>query len=160
MFARHDLRYVAMCSVLLAVSGCQTPSAETDATPKVVAAAVVLLEALPVETYWALTSSTAKGLDRAEASSIRLNIDHKRLSGDSGCNRFSAGYQMLEKRLSVGLPAATKRGCESPAGEIEQALFAVLPTLESASMDGSDLVLHGAGDVSLRFTATAAAAED
>ncbi len=156
MFSILQLRNVALCSVLLAMSGCQTPPPESDTKSEVVAAVVAKLDALPVETYWALVSSNASGLDRAEATSIRLNIDHSRLSGDSGCNQFSAGYQMLENRLSVGLPAATKRGCESPVAQIEQALFALLPTLESASMDGSDLILHGAGDVNLRFTPAAA----
>ena len=156
MLSILELRRLAICSVLLAVSGCQTPPAETDAKQSVVAAEVVMLDELPVETYWALTSSNATGLDLAQAKAIRLNIDHARLSGDSGCNQFSAGYQVLEKRLSVGVPAATKRGCQSPVAEIEQALFAVLPTLESASLDGSDLILHGAGGVTLRFAPTAA----
>jgi len=159
MLATLVLRCFALCSLCLAMSGCQTPpSADSEAESLPAATAVaaaaegVLLDALPAGSHWALASSTATGLDRSEATAIRLSIESDRLSGDSSCNRFSAGYQLLDKRLSVGPPVATKRGCQSPAAEIEQALFVLLPTLVSASMDGSDLILHGAGEVRLRFT--------
>ncbi|MGQ0801075.1 MAG: META domain-containing protein [Pseudomarimonas sp.] len=174
MFARLEVRCLVLGGWLLAVSGCQTPPGESaatspveaEATPRVeavetsvAAPLAVPLDALPVGSHWALVASNAAGLNRVEASAIRLSVQADRLSGDSSCNRFSAGYQMLDGRLSVGPAMATKRGCQSPAGEIEQALFAVLPTLVSASMHGNDLILHGSSDVSLHFTPAAPTAD-
>jgi heat shock protein HslJ len=145
---------------LLCTSGCQTRSSgDEQAAPAMngqaadrSAVAGERLLALPVETSWTLSKASAAGLDRPEAGAVTLRIAPKRLSGNSGCNNYSAGFHMDEGgKLSVGQPAATKRGCPGAVGAIEQALFAVLPQLDSASMDADALVLSTADGATLRF---------
>jgi len=135
-------RALPLLLALLAMSGCRTPSADP---------AAVALENLPAGTDWALEASDVAGLDRPEAGSIRLHLEADRLSGDSGCNRFSAAYSLDGGKLQIGPAAATKRGCPGPSGEIEQRLFELLPTLSSASMEGDALVLRAADGGHLRF---------
>lgn len=142
MFIRSLRRSLPLLLVLLAMSGCRTPSAET---------ASVALETLPAGSDWALETSDVAGLDRPEAGAIRLHVEVDRLSGDSGCNRFSATYTFSDGQLQIGPAMATKRGCPGPTGEIEQQLFALLPSLASASMEGDVLVLRAADGGSLRF---------
>ncbi len=136
--------------LLLAMSACTTPDA-ANANPT--------LTALPVGSDWSLADADTPGLARPEASAIRLHIEADRISGDSGCNRFSAGYSLIEGKLEIGPALATKRACMDPMGEIEQQLFQLLPTLRSATMDGDLLVLHAADGSSLRFAATPPAKE-
>jgi heat shock protein HslJ len=151
---------------LLLAGGCQTrsgdeapggvavtPQAEPQTTP-----AGERLLVLPVETEWSLSTASAKGLDRPEASAITLRIAPKRLSGSSGCNSFSVGFHMAEDgALSVGQPAATKRGCPGAVGTVEQALFTLLPQLNAAWQDGDALVLSAADGSTLRFVPAVAA---
>jgi heat shock protein HslJ len=139
----YGLRPLLCSLALLLVSGCQMPAAQGAGTP---------LDALPTNSDWALTSASAAGLNRPEAALVRLHIEGERLSGDSGCNRFSASYSISAGKLSIGPVVASKRGCPSAAGEVEQALFAALQTLTSASMDGVDLLLEDSAGGQLRLS--------
>ncbi len=154
-------RVTTMLATLLLVVGCQTRSEnDTDAAADTAPPpnrAGTRLQALPVETDWTLVESNASGLSRAEANAIRLHVSHNRLSGDSGCNQFSAGYHISESKLSVGMPAATKRGCPGAVGEVEQALFALLPELSEAASFEDQLILRDGRGRELRFAPAAAA---
>ncbi len=149
--------------VLLAISlaGCQSPptDAEQSSDPKAEKPMTDALDALPDGTEWVLVSATAAGLDRPEAQAIKLSVAPTRLSGTGGCNRFSSGYQIVDKKLVIGAAAATKMGCPGAVGEIEQLLFALLPQLSSAKMDGIHLVLQNDAGASLRFSPATPAGE-
>lgn len=147
MGTRHTRRMLFTALALLAVSGCQTPAAQEAGTP---------LDTLPPDTDWSLVNASAPGLDRTEAKSIRLHIEGDRLSGDSGCNRFSASYTMTSGTLELGPVVASKRGCPGVTGEVEQALFAALRNVRSASMDGNELLLEDSTGGQLRFAPAAA----
>lgn len=151
------LRRPALLVLLVGVTGCQSPPSDggsvSAAKPSATGLSEAdLLQALPVDSDWVLSKSSFASLNRAEAGVITLHIAPSRLSGNSGCNQFSAGYQLNERQLAIGPAAATKRGCAPPLNEIEQALFATLPTLVKSSMDGGDLLLHDANGGSLRFS--------
>jgi heat shock protein HslJ len=52
--------------------------------------------------------------------------DEGRLTGNGGCNRYSASYSLTGESLAIGLPAATKMACPEPRMGLEQAFFALL----------------------------------
>lgn len=145
----------------MSLAACQSPPTDSvqSSDPKAENPMADVLDALPDGTEWVLASATAAGLDRPEAQAIQLSIAPTRVSGTSGCNRFSSGYQIVDKKLVIGAAAATKMGCPGAVGEIEQLLFALLPQLSSAKMDGIHLVLQNDAGASLRFSPETPAGE-
>jgi len=75
-----------------------------------------------------------------------LTVDFGRdgkVSGSAGCNTYSSTYVLQGKLLVITLPTATNKLCTEPQGIMEQeTLFlALLPTLGSYSIAGSQLTL-------------------
>ncbi|RED16285.1 META domain-containing protein [Parasphingopyxis lamellibrachiae] len=57
------------------------------------------------------------------------------MSGNGGCNRFTATYT-LDEGLSIGPVASTRRACTNPeASRLERQLFAALGTVISLQVD-------------------------
>lgn len=75
-----------------------------------------------------------------------LSFAKGRLSGSSGCNRFSADYTQQEGRLRLGPVASTRMACPEPAMTQENRLFAILSDEITVNFrDGDTLVLGGGG---------------
>jgi len=151
------MRWLLWATVAMAV-GCQLPPADPtvqDAPAETKASTAVRLTALPFESDWTLESATVAGLDLPEARAITLHIAPTRVSGSTGCNQYSTGYYVQGEVLGIGLPAATKRGCEAPFAQIEQVLLTLLPQINAASMDGDALLLHVKDGGELRFVRAA-----
>lgn len=80
-------------------------------------------------------------------SKVTLTFDAEgRVSGNSSCNRFTAGYSLTGEGLSITQPAGTMMAC-APATLMEQeATFLILlPQVTKFSIDGGQLTLT-AGD--------------
>jgi len=103
-------------------------------------------DALPEPSHWRLVGSSDARLQGDAAAAVRLTIAEGRLSGDSGCNEFSAGYSLANGALQMQPLISTKRGCAPPAGEVEQALYAVLREATRADLrDGRLRLTTGDG---------------
>lgn len=131
----------------------------TSSEPASVTATEKPLTTLPAGTHWRLAHSERETLSLPEAARVTLQIDEGRLSGNSSCNQYSAGYTLQDGRITLQPIAATKRGCIGPPSAIEAAWFEALQSLQWISLDGDALVLRlGAGDA-LRFVPAPPATE-
>ncbi len=87
----------------------------------------------------------------APGTSITMNFGvDGQVTGNSGCNSFSAGYTVNGSALSITPPSSTQQFCESPAGVMEQeASFQMaLPSAASFSINGNQLeIQNGAGQI-------------
>jgi heat shock protein HslJ len=84
-------------------------------------------------------------------TSITMNFGvDGQVTGNSGCNSFSAGYTVNGSALSITQPGGTQQFCAEPAGVMEQeaGFLIALPTAASFSINGSQLeVQNGAGQI-------------
>lgn len=69
------------------------------------------------------------------------------LTGNSGCNSYSASYSVTGSVISITPPSGTQRFCESPAGVMDQEarFLAILPRAANFRIDGSRLDITSAG---------------
>jgi heat shock protein HslJ len=67
-----------------------------------------------------------------------------RLSGNSGCNTYSASYQTDGNKITIGPAATTRMACEPAVMEQEQQYLAALATAATYRIDGSKLELRTA----------------
>lgn len=77
------------------------------------------------------------------------------ITGNAGCNSFSAGYSVNGSAISITPPSSTQQFCESPAGVMDQEarFLASLPSAASFRIDGSQLeIQNGAGQIVLVAT--------
>ena len=82
-------------------------------------------------------------------SEITANFSEDgKLSGFSGCNNFTAEYEITGKNIKIGPAASTRKMCSDPEGVMDQEMQ-YLKALESAatySRDGNQLQLRTADD--------------
>ncbi|RJF91413.1 META domain-containing protein [Sphingomonas cavernae] len=93
-------------------------------------------------TSWTIISigGTAAAGDRPGT----LAFSEDRLSGSSGCNRFSSPYAQTGDRLSISAVTSTKMACPGPAMEQESKLFEIFASEVRVSFrDGDTLVITG-----------------
>lgn len=101
-------------------------------------------------TYWKLVELDGAPVgpfgDRRREPHLVFATDEERVSGSSGCNRFTGGFTIDAAKLSFAPLAATKMFCFEGA-ELENRLFAALSTVEGYRLAGSTLeLLLGAGE--------------
>ena len=80
-------------------------------------------------------------------ASMNLLLDGSgRASGQSGCNRFSAGYTQSGTQLQFSQAAGTRMMCVQPEGvmQYEAWMLAALNSVAAWSMDGDVLTLRTA----------------
>jgi heat shock protein HslJ len=76
-----------------------------------------------------------------------------RVSGSTGCNRYTGGYTLGGEMLALRQVASTLMACVPPADRIERDFLAALGRVSGWRLDGEELVLLGAdGADLLRFT--------
>jgi len=78
-----------------------------------------------------------------------LTVDFGRdgkMSGSAGCNTYTSTYVVQGSLLAFTLPTATNKLCTEPQGIMEQetVFLALLPTIGSYSIAGSQLTLNSA----------------
>jgi heat shock protein HslJ len=102
---------------------------------------------------WRLTelpgveAATLAGLSRP----VTMRFESGRLTGFSGCNNFSGGFQLRDDGLSIGPVASTQMACTGPGSSIESAFQPALSGTWRYAVDGDELTATtAAGDV-LRF---------
>lgn len=76
------------------------------------------------------------------------------LSGNAGCNRFSADYAIAESRITVTPLVSTRMACPGEAGAFEYAFLDALQSMNSAVRSESRLAIRNAsGAIVSRFVA-------
>lgn len=77
----------------------------------------------------------------------RLQFDGARVTGSSGCNQLSGGYQRSGSSLRIGPLAATRMACADPArAALESDFLNALQGTSDYSLLGRQLILmNGAG---------------
>lgn len=89
-----------------------------------------------------------------EKTAPSAHFEGGRLSGSSGCNRYTTSYELDGEALKLGPVAGTKIACTPPAGAVESAFTAALPRVAKWRTDGQELVLLDGDDGELlRFRA-------
>lgn len=93
-------------------------------------------------TNWTITSVGGSPVQGSRPATLAFTGD--RLSGSSGCNRFSGSYKQTGDRLVISPVMATKMACIGPAMDQENKLFAILGGEVTISYrDGDTLVISG-----------------
>ncbi len=83
-----------------------------------------------------------------------LNLSDGRISGSGGCNSYSGLGRLAESRVSVGLLAMTKMGCEPDVLEQEARFASALPSSVRYEIDstGTMRVYDAKGRLTMRLT--------
>ncbi|MGE0027343.1 MAG: META domain-containing protein [Thermoleophilia bacterium] len=80
-----------------------------------------------------------------------------RVTGTTGCNRYSGTYTVEGGRLTIETGPQTLKACPPPADEVEQAYLAALGRVGGWRVEGDELVLLADGAPALRFHAASPA---
>lgn len=111
--------------------------------------------AIPLEgTGWTLLSYDEGGsaTDVPAGVSVTARFSDGRVSGVSGCNRYTAEYTVAGETLEIGPVAGTLMACPEPAGSVETAYLAALARTATFQTTGSELALTDAdGQTVLTF---------
>jgi heat shock protein HslJ len=75
----------------------------------------------------------------------------RRVTGYSGCNEFTGGYDQRGDALTFGLLAMTRRYCAGAAGETERVFVEVLSKVRSWRIEGRILLFSAGNKVLARF---------
>jgi len=83
-----------------------------------------------------------------------------RVTGSTGCNRFTASYTQDGSALEIDGLAATLMACPPPSDEVEREYLAALERVAEWRVEGAELVLaDGDGEELLRFRKASPAGE-
>ena len=125
------------------------PLGEPTPTPLPVISGPALLTATPLPapsvltgTYWRLTALNAALMVLPDTLPRLEFTEPGRVTGNGGCNGFSASYSVSEQLISFGPISASRVFCAG-AGVMEQeaAYFAALEAATSFVFDGSQLIV-------------------
>jgi heat shock protein HslJ len=93
-------------------------------------------------------------VDGWEVSPPSATFEEGRLTGSTGCNRYSGQYTAGDGTLEIQGLALTRMACAPPADEVERVFAAALERVEEFRVEGAELVLLGGeGEEVLRFAA-------
>ncbi|MFN8034443.1 MAG: META domain-containing protein [Acidimicrobiia bacterium] len=108
---------------------------------------------------WVL--DTARLLSGAGDVLASATFDGSRVSGENGCNRYSAPYtsDAAKRTMTIGPHiSATQMACDGVRARVESAYMAALPKVATYEVTSNRLTLHdGSGRELLRYSASAPA---
>ena len=108
-----------------------------------------------VDTVWVLTAyGDPSNLTLSEAGVVTTAIFSAdgTLNGNTGCNNYSAGYQIEENQITIGLPATNLMACEKGM-EQEQVFMQLLEAAQSYRLGVNALEIMAVDGSILRFSA-------
>jgi putative lipoprotein len=101
-------------------------------------------------TSWSLTE--AKGMSIPHNVTMTIAFAAARVSGSSGCNRFTGMYQEDGGSIALGPLAGTRLACADEVMTAERAYLAALAEVASRSATAASLTLSNqAGEELLRY---------
>jgi heat shock protein HslJ len=133
-------RMIAALGALLAALALTACSGDDEATASDSAA----VEGVP----WVLASGIDAGAPAPSAS-----FADGTMSGSTGCNRYTAPYEVDGGSLRIGRVATTGMACPPPADAVEREFLAALERVTGWRADDGELALLGDGAPALRFRA-------
>ena len=101
---------------------------------------------------WVLDADQSS-IDLPDGASATLTVDGGTVSGVGPCNSYRGSIQVDGSSVTIGSLAETMMACEQPLMDAQDAFTAALRAVETAEVDGDTLVLSGADDTTLTFTA-------
>jgi heat shock protein HslJ len=111
-------------------------------------------------TYWravAIDGSPAVQLPKKREAHMMFMAEGKRVSGSTGCNRFTGTFTQTGDSLTFSPLATTKMACPPAQDAQERAFLAALQATSAMHLDGNTLELKDAsGKVRLRLEAGSA----
>jgi heat shock protein HslJ len=114
-------------------------------------------EAALTGTYWralAIDGSPAAPLPKKREAHMMFSAVGRRVSGSTGCNRFTGTFTQNGDSLSFSPLAITKMACPPPLDAQEQAFLAALQASTAMHLAGNTLELKdAAGKVRMRLEA-------
>lgn len=136
----------AVLFAVLLLASCKTPSVTTGSTSS------GLMDELS-KNNWQLFSINGSPVDDKTAGNIpfiHFDVQNMMVSGNSGCNTFSGGFQMQGNELSFGNLASTRMACEDMT--METAFLEALGKVKQCKPDQQQLHLQdGQGETLLTF---------
>ncbi|SOD93981.1 META domain-containing protein [Blastococcus haudaquaticus] len=105
---------------------------------------------------WEFAGGTADGADLPRPAGARATLDltGEEARGTAFCNHWFSSYRLDGSSFVLDGIGSTEMGCEPDVMTAESAFLAALGDVDSAAVDGGDLLLTGNG-VELRFTPVA-----
>jgi heat shock protein HslJ len=93
----------------------------------------------------------AAGIDVAgwEDVAPSATFEQGRVTGSTGCNRFTAPYTLDAEALTIGAVATTQMACTGAADAVERAFLAALKDVAAWRIERDQLVLLGDGGAEL-----------
>ena len=93
----------------------------------------------------------ASGIEIAgwEDAAPTATFDDGRLTGSTGCNRYTGPYSVEGETLQLGAVASTRMACVPPADAVEREFLAALEQVARWRSDLDGLVLMDDGDAEL-----------
>ncbi|MBO9406649.1 META domain-containing protein [Shimia sp. R9_1] len=102
---------------------------------------------------WLVVVMNGEVVQSERVPQIEFDADG-RVSGSSGCNRFTGSYTRTGDRLSFGPLASTRMACSDELNAQETAFFKTLTQVSSVGiMDGGTVLIDERGAVVMRFLA-------
>ena len=141
---------LVLAAGLLAACGSDDGSGDGGATTTEAAAPVTGSLAGP---EWVLDADQSS-IDLPDGASATLTVDGGTVSGVGPCNSYRGSIQVDGSDVTIGSLAETMMACEQPLMDAQDAFTAALRAAQTAEVDGDTLVLTGADDTTLTFTAS------
>jgi heat shock protein HslJ len=108
------------------------------------------------QTRWELvflSKTTLEEFPEDRRPYLVFEAETSRIYGNSGCNRFSGGYTIVEDNLRIVAPASTKMAC-FVGMQTEDAFLSSLLLVRKWQVSDKELkLLDCSGDVLIRFVA-------
>lgn len=148
-------RRLAAAAVLLALAAgllaaCGSDDGSGDGATTTEAAAPVTGSLTGPE--WVLDADRSS-IDLPDGAAATLTVDGGTVSGVGPCNSYRGSIQVDGSDVTIGSLAETMMACEQPLMDAQDAFTAALRSAQTAEVDGDTLVLTGADDTTLTFTA-------
>jgi heat shock protein HslJ len=120
-----------------------------DADGNQLAAFVVVSQSLAGTSWQVLGYNNGRGgvVSVIVGTEITANFDESRVTGNSGCNTYSAQYETQGDQLNIGTAEVTEMACLEPEGVMqqEQQYLAALSMAEVYQVQGNRLEMRTSG---------------
>lgn len=83
--------------------------------------------------------------------SLEFDQDEDRIMGSAGCNSYSAGYEIMDRFISIGRLSSTSMFCQEGIMEQELEYLEILQKSESYYVMGRKLTILSSGSRVLEF---------
>jgi heat shock protein HslJ len=102
---------------------------------------------LPYDKNLRLTQLLGQTVPAAANINFKFDQAEKRVTGNAGCNTFSADYTLKGSKLNIGQSMATKMTCLHQ--DWEDKFLGMLPQVKSVKQAGNKIQLLGEGGKTL-----------